>query len=563
MIVTVIVFLGWVVSVCLHEFGHAVVAYWGGDKTVKDKGYLTLNPLKYTDISLSLVLPIVFLLIGGIPLPGGAVYINHSLIRNRAWESAMSAAGPAATLLVALLLSVPFRLGAFPTLESLDLDTLTTQDQVWLAIAFLGLLEVAGAILNLLPIPSLDGFGIIEPWLPPATQQTFRKLGRYGFLALFALLWFVPAANATFWGLVDMLSQQLGIPVVLSKVGYLVFQRWSWLPLVVLVATIAIGQRLNPQRQKRASSDRTADLERQIATSDRAIDNNPDQTQGWYQRGQLLLEDHQYEAAEAAFHQAIQLQPDSDTWHLRGIALMYLQQYEHAIAAFDEALHLNPNQALSWIHRGRAQRNLQRYDDAIADYDQALAIEPDNANLLCDRGLAQYHLNQYTAAINDYDRAAYLAPSDWQAWYLKGLALMPLQNYERAIRCFDHALDLQADTAQIWIAKGSALLQLQDVIGAIASYDQALSLEPKNATAFYNKACTYSLQGQLSLALAALEQAFQLDSSLCQRLAITDPDLDPLRPTAGFNQLINHFTSDTSYMEQDQTNSTISATDNQ
>ena len=40
----VVIILGWIFSVCLHEFGHAAVAYWGGDRTVKEKGYLTLNP---------------------------------------------------------------------------------------------------------------------------------------------------------------------------------------------------------------------------------------------------------------------------------------------------------------------------------------------------------------------------------------------------------------------------------------------------------------------------------------------------------------------------------------
>lgn len=545
MIVTIIVFLGWVVSVCLHEFGHAIVAYWGGDKTVKDKGYLTLNPLKYTDASLSLVLPIVFLLIGGIPLPGGAVYINHNLIRNRVWESAMSAAGPAATLLVALLLSIPFRLGVSTNFESLDLDALTTSDQVWLAVAFLGLLEVAGAVLNLLPIPSLDGFGIIDPWLPRPIQQKARKLGRYGFVVLFALLWFVDPVSNAFWQFVFTLSQQFGIPLQLSGIGYRVFMQWSWMPLIVLVATIAIGQRLNPglQQQQRKLPTETVDLKTAISTSDQAIERNPDQAKVWYQRGQLLLEDQQYEAAEAALHQAIQLQPqDADTWHLRGIALLFLEQYEHAIAAFDEALHLHPNQSLAWVHRGRAQRGLQRYADEIADYDQALAIDPEDADILCDRGLAHYNLNQYATAIDHYDRAAYLEPTLWRAWYLKGLALMPLRQYERALRCHDHALNLQADTVLTWIAKGSALLQLGNFEGAIASYNQALTLEPQNATAIYNKACTYSLQGQLSTALDLLAQAFQLDPSY-RHLASTDSDLVPLHSQPEFQQLIARFTS--------------------
>ena len=62
---------GWLVSLCLHEFGHAVVALWGGDRSVVAKGYLTLNPLRYTEVGLSLVLPRLFLLMGGLGLPGG------------------------------------------------------------------------------------------------------------------------------------------------------------------------------------------------------------------------------------------------------------------------------------------------------------------------------------------------------------------------------------------------------------------------------------------------------------------------------------------------------------
>ena len=96
-----LVFVAFGFSVCLHEFGHAIVAYWGGDHSVKDKGYLTLNPLRYTNVSTTLVLPLIFLLMGGIPLPGAAVYINHSELRSKAWKSADSAEGPFATILVA------------------------------------------------------------------------------------------------------------------------------------------------------------------------------------------------------------------------------------------------------------------------------------------------------------------------------------------------------------------------------------------------------------------------------------------------------------------------------
>src|SRR3569833_1722168 len=70
----VFVVTGWIVSLCLHEFGHAYFAYQSSDRSEASKGYLTLNPLKYTDVALSFVLPVLFLLLGGIGLLGGAFF---------------------------------------------------------------------------------------------------------------------------------------------------------------------------------------------------------------------------------------------------------------------------------------------------------------------------------------------------------------------------------------------------------------------------------------------------------------------------------------------------------
>ena len=67
---------GWLVSLCLHEFGHAYTAWKYGDRDVEVRGYLTLNPLKYTNPLLSLGLPVLFIALGGIGLPGGAVYVR-------------------------------------------------------------------------------------------------------------------------------------------------------------------------------------------------------------------------------------------------------------------------------------------------------------------------------------------------------------------------------------------------------------------------------------------------------------------------------------------------------
>lgn len=61
----VFVFVLWIASLCLHEFAHAQGAFVGGDTSVEEKGYLTLNPLRYTDPMLSIVWPLIFLALGG------------------------------------------------------------------------------------------------------------------------------------------------------------------------------------------------------------------------------------------------------------------------------------------------------------------------------------------------------------------------------------------------------------------------------------------------------------------------------------------------------------------
>src|SRR5262245_35327855 len=150
-----IVLFGWIFSLCLHEFSHALVAYYGGDYTVREKGYLTFNPLKYTHPVFSIVLPLLFLVIGGIGLPGGAVYIERWRIRNRFLLSAMSLAGPIANLLVAIILGTILHFSQ------------TTNSGIWPGLSFLLVLQVSAVLFNLIPLPPFDGYNILEPFLSP------------------------------------------------------------------------------------------------------------------------------------------------------------------------------------------------------------------------------------------------------------------------------------------------------------------------------------------------------------------------------------------------------------
>ncbi|MGW1715282.1 site-2 protease family protein [Streptomyces sp. NPDC002156] len=190
----------WVVSLCLHEYAHARTAFHGGDITVGAKGYLSLNPLAYTHALLSIVLPVIFVIMGGIGLPGGAVFIERGRIRGRWKHSLISAAGPLTNVLFAVMCTAPFWLDA--------LDGVPTDFRF--ALAFLALLQVTAAILNFLPVPGLDGYGVIEPWLSYKVKRQVEPFAPFGLLFVFAVLW-IPEVNSAFFDVIDSVLRGLGI----------------------------------------------------------------------------------------------------------------------------------------------------------------------------------------------------------------------------------------------------------------------------------------------------------------------------------------------------------------
>lgn len=214
--VVTIVFVtsGWVTSLCLHEFGHAAVAYLGGDRSVAAAGYLKLDPLRYANLLGSIILPVVFLLLGGIALPGGAVYINQAALRSRAWSSLVSAAGPAATLLFGVVIAIPFLVpGHREWITSTNVD-------FFAALALLAWFEAAGAVLNLLPIPGLDGFGILRPWLPYSAQAFANRYSQIAIIGVFLVLWNFSAARGAYFNAVFRITDALGVDIALIIIGF-------------------------------------------------------------------------------------------------------------------------------------------------------------------------------------------------------------------------------------------------------------------------------------------------------------------------------------------------------
>ena len=210
MLIVVFIVTGWLVQLCIHEYGHALAGYLGGDHEVADRGALTLDPAAYTNPLLSFGLPMIFLLMGGIPLPGGSVLVSRSRLRSRRWHLAVSAGGPIGTLIMLMFVCLPF-------LVMQDGWVTETNIEFWYALAGLGQVLAVALVLNLLPVPPLDGWNIASHWMSPETRATAASYGYMPLLALFAMFWIPSPFTDFFWDFNDGLGLLLGIP-----------QGWGW-----------------------------------------------------------------------------------------------------------------------------------------------------------------------------------------------------------------------------------------------------------------------------------------------------------------------------------------------
>lgn len=601
--VAIFVCLGWLISVCLHEFGHAIVAYWGGDTSVKDKGYLTLNPLKYIDPGYTLVLPMMFLALGGIGLPGAAVYINTGLLRDRRWKSLVSAGGPLASAIVALGLTGIYKhltanlreediflLGNInsnaPGLETLRDHPLAGQWYIP-GLAFLIFLEVFAIVFNLLPIPSLDGYGIIEPWLPQAWQNRLQPVKRYGVAVLFALFWFSPIFSANFTQWSYKLTKILGVEPFLVQTGYTLF-RSAATPLMVatLVAFIILRRvTLKPYQaeyEKGESLKRTGKWDAAIAAFDRAIELKPDFYEALLAKAEVSYQQKRFEDALNAWRIAQELQPSELFIRLNcGLALWNLQRRDEAIAEFEQILSIDPNYARAGLCKAEILSDLQRYDEALAECDRLLAselksdphLEPELVKVLTLKGailqsltrieeaLATYQaaskykgglhstwlaqveilvqLQRYEEALQICDRAIQIDPREIAPWLQSAHLLYQLQRFEKAISYCQHVVANDAQNYDAWQLQGICLAKLQRFALALQCYDRAIAIQPENALAYYNKACCYAEQGQVEPAIDNLKEAFQRDRGNLKTNAKSDPSFAQILNRPEFQALFN------------------------
>jgi Zn-dependent protease len=187
-------------SVVVHEVAHAWQARREGDHTAEELGRITLNPIRHIDPIGSLLVPLT-LYVANAPFMFGwanPVPVNPQNYRHyKAGDIRVSLAGIVSNLGLALLFTLgTAALASFAQRGNMSLALRTCEYGIYINLVL--------AFFNLIPIPPLDGSHVLYQLLPPRMAEGYRRVGRFGFIAVIALM-IVPGALAFLLSPVELL----------------------------------------------------------------------------------------------------------------------------------------------------------------------------------------------------------------------------------------------------------------------------------------------------------------------------------------------------------------------
>jgi len=177
-------------AITIHEAAHGLAAYKMGDPTAYSMGRVTLNPIAHIDPFGTIVLPVLMVIMGAPPFGWAKpVPVNPYNLKNpRRDNLIISAAGPLSNLTVALLAFILIQILKAANPNMLYGDYTSLLSGLFMILYYFVLINVILAVFNMIPIPPLDGSGVLMGFLTPEAAQKYERIQPYGFFIVLLLL---------------------------------------------------------------------------------------------------------------------------------------------------------------------------------------------------------------------------------------------------------------------------------------------------------------------------------------------------------------------------------------
>jgi tetratricopeptide (TPR) repeat protein/Zn-dependent protease len=460
------VLLLWSIGRLLHECGHAIAIYTLASAKTRQEFKLACYPWRYWNVWQSWILPSFGLVLLSLPLPGSMVAVGADYLPKR-WQRSLAAiAGPIVTagLLVLLWGS-------------------TSADRDFYSLRFVWFrLELIAFALNLLPLPGLDSYAVVEPWLPLRWQHRGHRIKPYVQLIFVA-------------GLAGLSSSHYHFRLLPLGFDFTV-QTFAQSLLCIGVMWKLLGSKNSKQRRSEPEpvegngNWRPPILEMDLAIVDRQIRDRPSQASPglWRERGKMLKQLKRWDEACANYEEALQYHPRTPSlWRERGLVLAEQRNFEAALASFAQVVELGAPTVDDWHYQGDMLLELGRYEVAVAAYDRVLEKSPQFDHVWADRGYVLYQLERYTEANDSLDRALEINPVNRYATYHKICTLRQLGEVQAACNTAIEGLKRHPRNPDLTALLVGILEQSKQPELAFATYNQVIAHDPQNIALRYGK----------------------------------------------------------------------------
>jgi tetratricopeptide (TPR) repeat protein len=460
--------IGFILSIFLHELGHALAAQVTGTE----------------------VRSIVIWLLGGITnLSRKSEKPSHNLV--------IYAAGPMVNMVLAFLCVLFFLIVSYLILPGIRSVEVYLWVQTFINLSFsLALVNIILIVFNLLPIYPLDGGNILHSAMelffgrsnadvitlivsiPLLLGLVIFGLVTRDYLLLVSCIFIALATSTLNRSLLRKLN--LGINYLFRRAGYYYLQGDFERAAQYYTADIEREpQNPNHYLARAACFINILQKDRAVADMDRALKLAPKNTLGLQLRGEMYTLEKDYDAALDLFSRAQEINPNwAVPYFDRGSVFLDKKEFQSALKEFNKAISLAPQTWLFYLIRSIAHFRLGNFEAAHKDQDSALRLSEKDALVMTDLNMLVYD-DCLDWAEDYYQHVLLKQPRSGYAYQGRADAYRVNGQYEKAIMDYTYAIKILPKESHLYMGRGKSYSALGRVESAVADFRQSLATTDK------------------------------------------------------------------------------------